>query len=151
MSDFIDTVFGDVHSEVKVLAAHQLFEFGERLFTEVAELQQVGFSITHQIAECLHISGFEAVEGTHTEIHVHEFGLQQLTHMQGGLIEFFCNLFRLRLQRDFLVAEQHEMVDEDFRLANQTGDTKNLKQVERTMASLQSLMVLAELASEVEW
>ena len=43
------------------------------------------------------------------------------------------------------------MVDEDFRLANQTGDSKNSKQVERTLASLQSLMVLAELASEVEW
>jgi hypothetical protein len=43
------------------------------------------------------------------------------------------------------------MVDEDFRQANQVGDSKNLKQVERTMASLQSLLLLAELASEVEW
>jgi hypothetical protein len=28
---------------------------------------------------------------------------------------------------------------------------KSLKQIERTMASLQSLLVLAELAEEVEW
>ena len=44
-----------------------------------------------------------------------------------------------------------ELVDEDFRQSNELGDSKTLKQVERTMASLQSLLVLAELASEVDW
>jgi hypothetical protein len=43
------------------------------------------------------------------------------------------------------------LVDADFRQANEIGDTKTLKQLERTMASLQSLLVLAELAEEVEW
>jgi hypothetical protein len=43
------------------------------------------------------------------------------------------------------------LVDQDFRQANELGDTKTLKQVERTMASLQSLLTLAELADEVEW
>ena len=43
------------------------------------------------------------------------------------------------------------LVDADFRQANEIGDTKTLKQIERTMASLQSLLVLAELAEEVEW
>jgi hypothetical protein len=43
------------------------------------------------------------------------------------------------------------LVDEDFRQSNELGDNKTLKQVERTMASLQSLLVLAELASEVDW
>jgi hypothetical protein len=43
------------------------------------------------------------------------------------------------------------MVDEDFRQASQVGDSKNLKQVERTMASLQSLLVLADLVADVEW
>jgi hypothetical protein len=42
-------------------------------------------------------------------------------------------------------------VDQDFRQANEIGDTKTLKQIERTMASLQSLLVLAELAEEVMW
>lgn len=44
-----------------------------------------------------------------------------------------------------------ELVDADFRQANQLGDPKTLKQVERTMGSLQSLLTLAELADEVEW
>ena len=44
-----------------------------------------------------------------------------------------------------------DLVDEDFRQSNELGDSKTLKQVERTMASLQSLLVLAELASEVDW
>jgi hypothetical protein len=44
-----------------------------------------------------------------------------------------------------------ELVDQDFRQANEIGDMKSLKQIERTMASLQSLLVLAELAEEVEW
>ena len=44
-----------------------------------------------------------------------------------------------------------ELIDQDFRQANQIGDSKTLKQIERTMASLQSLLVLAELAEEVEW
>jgi hypothetical protein len=43
------------------------------------------------------------------------------------------------------------LVDADFRQAHEIGDTKTLKQIERTMASLQSLLVLAELAEEVEW
>ncbi|MBW0165961.1 MAG: hypothetical protein KXJ49_00500 [Vulcanococcus sp.] len=43
------------------------------------------------------------------------------------------------------------LVDQDFRQANELGDTKTVKQVERTMASLQSLLTLAELADEVEW
>jgi hypothetical protein len=43
------------------------------------------------------------------------------------------------------------LVDSEFQQANELGDSKALKQVERTMASLQSLLVLAELASEVEW
>jgi hypothetical protein len=43
------------------------------------------------------------------------------------------------------------LVDADFRQANEIGDMKSLKQIERTMASLQSLLVLAELAEEVEW
>ena len=43
------------------------------------------------------------------------------------------------------------LVDEDFRQSNELGDKKTLKQVERTMSSLQSLLVLAELASEVDW
>ncbi len=43
------------------------------------------------------------------------------------------------------------LVDTDFRQANEIGDSKTLKQIERTMASLQSLLVLAELAEEVEW
>ncbi len=49
------------------------------------------------------------------------------------------------------IKELKSLVDQDFRQANQVGDSKNLKQVERTMSSLQSLLVLAELASEVEW
>jgi hypothetical protein len=44
-----------------------------------------------------------------------------------------------------------ELIDQDFRQANQIGDSKTIKQIERTMASLQSLLVLAELAAEVEW
>jgi hypothetical protein len=40
------------------------------------------------------------------------------------------------------------LVDSDFQQANELGDSKTLKQVERTMSSL---LVLAELASEVEW
>jgi hypothetical protein len=44
-----------------------------------------------------------------------------------------------------------ERIDQDFRQANQIGDSKTLKQIERTMASLQSLLVLAELAADVEW
>ena len=44
-----------------------------------------------------------------------------------------------------------ELVDADFRQANELGDTRTIKQVERTMASLQSLLTLAELAEEVEW
>ena len=44
-----------------------------------------------------------------------------------------------------------ELVDADFRQANELGDTRTIKQVERTMASLQSLLTLAELADEVEW
>ena len=43
------------------------------------------------------------------------------------------------------------LVDQDFRQANELGDTKTLKQVERTMASLQSLLTLAELAEDIEW
>ena len=43
------------------------------------------------------------------------------------------------------------LVDQDFRQANEFGDTKTLKQVERTMASLQSLLTLAELAEDIEW
>ena len=43
------------------------------------------------------------------------------------------------------------LLDSDFQQANELGDNKTLKQVERTMASLQSLLVLAELASEVAW
>jgi hypothetical protein len=43
------------------------------------------------------------------------------------------------------------LVDEDFRQANELGDGKTLKQVARTMESLQSLLVLSELASEVDW
>jgi hypothetical protein len=43
------------------------------------------------------------------------------------------------------------LVDQDFRQANELGDTKTIKQVERTMASLQSLLTLAELTDEVEW
>ncbi len=43
------------------------------------------------------------------------------------------------------------LVDADFRQANEMGDIKTLKQIERTMASLQSLLVLAELTDEVEW
>ena len=43
------------------------------------------------------------------------------------------------------------LVDSDFQQANELGDSKTLKQVARTMESLQSLLVLAELASEVEW
>lgn len=43
------------------------------------------------------------------------------------------------------------LVDQDFRQANELGDTKTLKQVERTMASLQSLQTLAELAEDIEW
>ncbi len=49
------------------------------------------------------------------------------------------------------VRKLKELVDQDFRQANEIGDTKTLKQIERTMASLQSLLVLAELAEEVEW
>jgi hypothetical protein len=44
-----------------------------------------------------------------------------------------------------------ELIDQDFRQANQIGDSKTIKQIERTMASLQSLLVLAELAADVEW
>ncbi len=44
-----------------------------------------------------------------------------------------------------------ELIDQDFRQANQIGDTKTVKQIDRTMASLQSLLVLAELAADVEW
>ena len=43
------------------------------------------------------------------------------------------------------------LVDQDFRQANELADTRTVKQVERTMASLQSLLTLAELADEVEW
>ena len=43
------------------------------------------------------------------------------------------------------------LVDQDFRQANELGYTKTLKQVERTMASLQSLLTLAELAEDIEW
>jgi hypothetical protein len=43
------------------------------------------------------------------------------------------------------------LVDQDFRQANELGDTKRLKQVERSMASLQSLLTLAELAEDIEW
>jgi hypothetical protein len=43
------------------------------------------------------------------------------------------------------------LLDEDFRAANQIGDSKSLKQIERSMASLQSLLVLAALVDEVEW
>ena len=43
------------------------------------------------------------------------------------------------------------LLDQDFRQANELGDTKMLKQVERTMASLQSLLTLAELAEDIEW
>jgi hypothetical protein len=43
------------------------------------------------------------------------------------------------------------LVDSDFQQANELGDGKTLKQVARTMESLQSLLVLSELASEVEW
>jgi hypothetical protein len=49
------------------------------------------------------------------------------------------------------VRKLKELVDQDFRQANEIGDTKTLKQIERTMASLQSLLVLAELAEEVMW
>jgi hypothetical protein len=49
------------------------------------------------------------------------------------------------------VRKLKELVDQDFRQANEIGDMKSLKQIERTMASLQSLLVLAELAEEVEW
>ena len=44
-----------------------------------------------------------------------------------------------------------ELVDADFRQANELGDTRTIKQVERTMASLQSLLTLAELAEDIEW
>jgi hypothetical protein len=43
------------------------------------------------------------------------------------------------------------LLDDDFRAANQIGDSKSLKQIERSMASLQSLLVLAELVDEVAW
>jgi hypothetical protein len=43
------------------------------------------------------------------------------------------------------------LLDEDFRAANQIGDSKSLKQIERSMASLQSLLVLAELVEDVVW
>jgi hypothetical protein len=49
------------------------------------------------------------------------------------------------------VRKLKDLVDADFRQANEIGDTKTLKQIERTMASLQSLLVLAELAEEVMW
>lgn len=49
------------------------------------------------------------------------------------------------------VKKLKDLVDADFRQANEIGDTKTLKQIERTMASLQSLLVLAELAEEVMW
>ena len=43
------------------------------------------------------------------------------------------------------------LLDDDFRAANQIGDSKSLKQIERSMASLQSLLVLAELVDDVDW
>ena len=43
------------------------------------------------------------------------------------------------------------LVDADFRQANELKDTRMLKAVERAMSSLQSLLVLAELAADVEW
>jgi hypothetical protein len=43
------------------------------------------------------------------------------------------------------------LVDADFRQANELKDARTLKSIERTMSSLQSLLTLAELASEVEW
>jgi hypothetical protein len=43
------------------------------------------------------------------------------------------------------------LLDDDFRTANKIGDSKSLKQIERSMASLQSLLVLAELVDEVDW
>jgi hypothetical protein len=49
------------------------------------------------------------------------------------------------------VRKLKELIDQDFRQANQIGDSKTIKQIERTMASLQSLLVLAELAADVEW
>jgi hypothetical protein len=49
------------------------------------------------------------------------------------------------------IQQLKELIDQDFRQANQIGDLKTLKQIERTMASLQSLLVLAELAADVEW
>lgn len=57
------------------------------------------------------------------------------------------------LERDPIkrIKRLKELVDVDYRQANEIGDTKTLRQVERTMASLQSLLVLAELASEVDW
>jgi hypothetical protein len=49
------------------------------------------------------------------------------------------------------IQKLRDLIDQDFRQANQIGDLKTLKQIERTMASLQSLLVLAELAADVEW
>ena len=43
------------------------------------------------------------------------------------------------------------LVDQDFQQASELGDTRAIKQVERTMASLQLLLTLAELAEEIEW
>ena len=57
------------------------------------------------------------------------------------------------LERDPIerIKRLKELVDVDYRQANEIGDSKVLRQVERTMSSLQSLLVLAELASEVDW
>src|SRR5690606_14677019 len=61
---FIEFVFGKIHTESKVLFRYKLFQFSQRLLTEVSEFHHVRYFELHQVAEAFHIRSLQAVVST---------------------------------------------------------------------------------------
>ena len=110
---FIKFIFCDIHTELEVLGSHEVLQFGERFFTEVAELQEVALVERHQVAQRVDFGGLEAVECADREVEVDELGLQELADMGRRLVELFLHGFGLDIECNALVGEEQEVLDED--------------------------------------
>ena len=63
-----------------------------------------------------YISGcsFQTIERADGEVHIDQLGLEQLAHVQYFLIKFFILEVGGIVNRDFLVREEHEVIDENL-------------------------------------
>jgi len=69
----------------------------------------------YQVAQSLYIGGLQTVEGTNREIHINKLGLQQLTHVQYFFIKLFIAVNIVAFQRNLLIREEHEVINQNFR------------------------------------